>query len=98
MLPRPVIEEPGDTPRSPVMVVGPVLVTVEPPRTAKLVATPSDGAVPIALTLGGRNNDAVSTTTDSNDRETSHLLKRILITLAASTTIKSVLTVYMHYI
>jgi len=32
---------PGLTPRSPVMTLGPVLVTVEPPRTAKLWAVPS---------------------------------------------------------
>ena len=31
---------PGLTPRSPVTEVGPVLVTVEPARTAKLVAVP----------------------------------------------------------
>ena len=36
---------PGLTPRSPVMMLEPVLVTVEPPNTAKLCAEPSDGAV-----------------------------------------------------
>src|SRR3990172_9214042 len=42
---KPVIALPGLTPRSPKMVVGPVLVTVWPPRTAKLAAEPSPGAV-----------------------------------------------------
>jgi hypothetical protein len=41
---KPVIALPGLTPKSPVMAVGPVLVTVEAPRTAKLCAGPSDGA------------------------------------------------------
>jgi hypothetical protein len=36
---------PGDTPRLPVTTLGPVLVTVDPPRTAKLAAVPSVGAV-----------------------------------------------------
>jgi hypothetical protein len=49
MLPEPVIEVPVETPRSPVMVVGPVLVTAEPPRTAKLSAEPSMG---VADTIG----------------------------------------------
>src|SRR5580700_4020277 len=40
---KPVIARPGATPRSPMMVVGPVLVTVEPPRTRKLAATPRVG-------------------------------------------------------
>lgn len=35
---------PGLTPRSPITMLGPVLVTVEPPRTAKLVAVPRDWA------------------------------------------------------
>ena len=38
------IAVPGLTPRSPLTVLVPVLVTVEPPRTAKLCAVPSDGA------------------------------------------------------
>src|SRR4051812_524037 len=42
---KPVTAVPGLTPRSPVMTLGPVLVTVEPPSTAKLCAVPSDGAV-----------------------------------------------------
>ena len=44
---RPVIAVPGQTPRFPWTVVEPVLVTVEPPRTAKLAAEPSVGAVAI---------------------------------------------------
>ena len=42
---NPVHEVPGLTPKSPVMTVAPVLVTVEAPRTAKLSAEPSGGAV-----------------------------------------------------
>lgn len=41
MEPAPVIEVPGERPKSPVMVVAPALVTVEAPRTAKLSAVPS---------------------------------------------------------
>src|SRR3954465_12057355 len=41
---KPVTAVPGLTPRSPVMTLGPVLVTVEPPSTAKLCAVPRDGA------------------------------------------------------
>src|ERR1043165_5346728 len=37
---NPVTEEPGETPRFPVMTEGPVFVTVEPPRTAKFCAVP----------------------------------------------------------
>jgi hypothetical protein len=39
---KPVIAAPGLTPRFPVITLGPVLVTVEPPRTAKLWAVPSE--------------------------------------------------------
>jgi hypothetical protein len=35
---------PGLTPKSPVMIVAPVLVTVEAPRTAKVCAEPNGGA------------------------------------------------------
>lgn len=41
---KPVIAVPGLTPKSPATVVRPVLVAVEPARTVKLVAVPSDGA------------------------------------------------------
>src|ERR1017187_8965236 len=37
---NPVIERPGQTPKSPLMTLGPVLVTVEAPRTPKLAAVP----------------------------------------------------------
>jgi hypothetical protein len=40
-----VIDVPGQSPRSPVIVVGPVFVTVEPARTAKGFAVPRSGAV-----------------------------------------------------
>ena len=43
---NPVTAVPGATPKSPVTTVGPVFVTVEPARTAKLCAVPSEGAVP----------------------------------------------------
>jgi len=42
---KPVTALPGLTPRSPVTTVGPVLVAVEPARTAKLAAVPRGGAV-----------------------------------------------------
>src|SRR5580658_461765 len=42
---KPVTALPGLTPRSPVMTLEPVLVTVEAPSTAKLCAQPSDGEV-----------------------------------------------------
>lgn len=42
---KPVTALPGLTPRSARIVLGPVLVTVEAPRTAKLDAAPSGGAV-----------------------------------------------------
>jgi len=37
---KPVIAEPGETPRFPLTTLDPVLVTVEPPKTAKLSAVP----------------------------------------------------------
>ncbi len=45
---KPVTEVPGLTPTFPVMVLGPVFVTDWPPRTAKLSASPSGTATPIA--------------------------------------------------
>src|SRR5688572_27906452 len=45
---NPVHAAPGLMPRSPLTTVGPVLVTVEPPRTAKLSAAPRDGATAMA--------------------------------------------------
>src|SRR5664279_4784880 len=42
---NPVVADPGETPRSPVTTVGPVLVTVVPARTAKLRVVPKTSAV-----------------------------------------------------
>jgi hypothetical protein len=57
---------PGLTPRSPPMVLGPVLVTVEPASTAKLVAVPRPTGAWAALARGApvstSANDAVSST------------------------------------
>src|SRR5690349_9231824 len=39
---KPAMELPGETPTLPVMTLAPVLVTVEPPRTAKLCEVPSE--------------------------------------------------------
>src|SRR4029079_715059 len=48
---KPVTAVPGLRPRSPVTIVGPVLVTVEAPTTAKLDAPPRGGRTARALTL-----------------------------------------------
>jgi hypothetical protein len=40
---KPVIAEPGDTPRSPLIVVKPVFVTVEPANTEYGSSAPSEG-------------------------------------------------------
>src|SRR5687768_15825888 len=45
---KPTTAFPGLTPRSPLTIVGPVLVTVDAPRTAKGPALPSGGATAIA--------------------------------------------------
>jgi hypothetical protein len=51
---------PGETPRFPLRTVGPVLVTVEPPKTAKLPAVPRSidalhcGRKPANATTTGR--------------------------------------------
>ncbi len=52
---NPVIDVPGLTPTSPTMVVAPVLVTVVPPRTAKLAAAPRGGAVAIKIRSSNRS-------------------------------------------
>lgn len=39
---KPVVVVPGETPRSPVMTVLPVLVTVEAPSTPKVAASPKE--------------------------------------------------------
>ena len=49
MVPSPVMEVPGHTPRSPQSVVAPVLVAVDAPRTAKLSAELKNG---VAHTVG----------------------------------------------
>jgi hypothetical protein len=52
---------PGLTPRSPEMTLVPVLVTVEPPDTAKLAAEPRFGAVCARrLQKGAEKSAAVS--------------------------------------
>ena len=56
----PVIAVPGETPRSPVIVVAPVFVTVEPPRTAKDSAVPRGGAVCPLLSASRRRADVKS--------------------------------------
>src|SRR5512147_2311337 len=59
--------EPGLTPRSPVSVVDPVLVTVVPARTAKLCAEPRDGAVAASAgyTLANRTAPAATPTREA---------------------------------
>src|ERR1019366_340238 len=65
---NPVTDEPGSSPRLPVITLGPVLVTVEPARTVKLRAVPRFGLVaakassgatatraPVKKTMGIRN-------------------------------------------
>jgi len=47
---KPVIAVPGLTPTSPLMSVGPVLVTVEEPRTANVCAAPSAGCANAEVT------------------------------------------------
>jgi hypothetical protein len=63
MLPggKPVTALPGLTPKSPLEMLGPVLVTVEPPNTAKLCADPSDGAVWATAADGHRHRPAMAT-------------------------------------
>ena len=48
---KPVTELPGESPRSPLMTVAPVFVTVVAPSTAKLAALPNRGAEPDASGL-----------------------------------------------
>src|SRR5680860_1099836 len=67
MLVPPVIEVPGERPTLSLMVVGPVLVTVEPASTEKAVAVPSGGVVAAAKALFARGpprNSAVSAATE----------------------------------
>jgi hypothetical protein len=50
IVPRPVIEEPGERPRSPLRVVASVFVTVVAPKTAKLSTAPRSTAIASAYT------------------------------------------------
>jgi hypothetical protein len=59
---------PGLTPRSPFTMVGPVLVTVELPSTAKLSAVPSDGATAANAAWNGAAVIAVNVRTMRNQR------------------------------
>ena len=52
---KPVTAVPGHTPKSPAMVVGPVLVTVEPAKTAKLDAVPRRSARALGSVSGKSN-------------------------------------------
>jgi hypothetical protein len=65
---KPVIALPGHTPRSPVTTVKPVFVTVEPPRTAKLVAVPRVGAEAETIVVPATIIPATSATTASDAR------------------------------
>src|SRR5580704_6684170 len=56
---NPVTELPGDSPRSPVTMVGPVLVIVLPARTAKLLSVPRAGWV-TALAASGAHRSAAT--------------------------------------
>jgi hypothetical protein len=58
--PEPVMAVPGETPRSPVIVVGPVFVTVEPARTANDCAVPRGGIVCPLLKAEKRRADVTS--------------------------------------
>src|ERR1017187_1795620 len=57
---NPVIELPGQRPKSPLMTLGPVLVTVEAPRTPKVAAVPKliVPAYDRLLTVRKQNNSA----------------------------------------
>jgi hypothetical protein len=63
---KPVIAVPGLNPKSPVMTVGPVLVTVEPPRTAKspAVPRPTDGPGTVASAVVAVKKPAVASITN----------------------------------
>jgi hypothetical protein len=59
---KPITAEPGLKPKSPVITLGPVLVTVEPARTAKLSAVPRFTVV-AALIIQARPNVIVTAIT-----------------------------------
>jgi hypothetical protein len=70
-----VIDEPGSSPRSPNIVVGPVLVTVEPASTEKLAADPrpTGGLAASAFPASSRLSDA----TDTSPAPTLFMLGRV---------------------
>jgi hypothetical protein len=74
---NPVTAVPGLTPRSPVMTVLPVLVTVLLARTAKVVAVPSAGAVagraPIVFAPTIKTATEMANTNRRADRLNSHM-------------------------
>jgi hypothetical protein len=74
----PVIAEPGDTPRSPVSVVKPVLVTVEAPRTEKVVR--SGPRIPSAFALG-TEKEKTDRTGIRKEKASNLLTLRILLPL-----------------
>ena len=57
--------DPGLNPRSPLMTVGPVLVTVLPPRTAKFVAVPNRGCVAASAAIGHAASTNAEATIDT---------------------------------
>jgi hypothetical protein len=59
---NPVIAVPGLTPKSPLMTLGPVLVTVVPARTAKLLAVPRSTGACAALALDCRATNMATPT------------------------------------
>jgi hypothetical protein len=65
---KPVIAVPGQTPKFPLTSDAPVLVTVEPPRTAKLPATPSPGAMAAKTSIDRPANARVITRMIEIDR------------------------------
>jgi len=70
---NPVMEVPGLTPRSPLITDGPVLVTVEPARTAKLPAVPRPtGAVAAAAGPTPTAAIAAIATVRASERVISH--------------------------
>src|SRR5437870_104919 len=77
---KPVTEEPGETPKSPLTTVGPVLVTVLPPRTAKLAAVPNAGAG--AASADGRPDPR--TTPAARPAPSGHLIPQRLLTMMLS--------------
>jgi hypothetical protein len=63
---NPVTDVPGLSPRSPLTVVGPVFVTVDPARTAKFAAVPSGTGAVAALALDWVPMSAAMATTSAS--------------------------------